>query len=232
MLKGALEEVLYWVISVLVNLILFSLLTTVFIVKVREVPEIHPLRVEIRELEVKKPKRTKSVREAKSEARRTEATGQPSGETKMRKEGATLTQAQEKGDIKVPVQEEEDVSILAELQKRIESRLRQSKPKQKKEIGTLSAVVSGKRVSIKGGSRKIIYIPPTPDLVSTEFPSSVKVRIWVSPEGRVIRAVLIQRSGNVNIDSTLLSYVRGIRFEKVNDGEVQVGEITFSFRGG
>ncbi len=231
MLKSAIEEILYWGISAVVNLILFSLLTTVFIVKVQEVPEIYPLRVEIKEIEIKKPQEPKSVVKAKSVAKKT-VSKKPKESAKKKKIGATVSTVHEKGDVKVPVQKEEDVSVLAELEKKIESRLKKQKKKVKKEVGSLSAVVTGSEVRIKGGSRSIVYTPPIPELISSEFPSAVRVRIWVAPDGRVVKALLLQRSGNVNIDSILLSYVRGIRFEKVDDQEVQVGEITFSFQGG
>ncbi len=99
-------------------------------------------------------------------------------------------------------------------------------------MGSISAVVTGKEVRIKGGTRRIVYTPPVPELISSEFPSGVRIRIWVAPDGSVIKALLLQRSGSVNIDNTLLSFVRGIRFEKVQEQEVQVGEITFSFQGG
>ena len=230
MLRGAFEEVLYWGISIVINLILFSLLAMVFIIRVQDTPEIYPLRVEIKELKPEKPRRAKSVVRSKSVAKKT-VTSKPAGAAKRRKTGATVTSAAEKGDVKVPVQKEEDVSVLAELQRKIESRLRKRK-EERKEVGALSAVVSGGQVKIRGGTRKIVYTPPAPELISQEFPSAVRVRIWVSPEGRVVKALLLQRSGDVNIDSILLSYVRAIKFEKVEDSEVQVGEITFSFRGG
>jgi len=232
MIRSALEEFLYWTISFLINLIIFSLLTTVFIVKVKEVPEFYPLRVEIRELKVEKPKEPRSVVKAKSVAERT-VSKKTSGSAKKRKAGATVSSALKKGNVKVPVQEEEDVSVLAELQRKIESRLRKKEEAvKKKEVGSISAVVTGKEVKIRGGSRKIVYTPPVPELISTEFPSKVRIRIWVAPDGKVIKALLLQRSGSVNIDNTLLSFVRGIRFEKVQEQEVQVGEITFSFQGG
>jgi len=155
----------------------------------------------------------------------------PANKAKRRRAGATVTSAPEKGDVKVPVQKEEDVSVLAELERKIESRLKKQK-KVRKEVGAISAVVSGGQVRIKGGTRRIVYTPPAPELVSREFPSGVRMRIWVSPEGRVVKALLLQRSGDVNIDNTLLSYVRSIKFERVEDSEVQIGEITFKFRGG
>ena len=229
MIRDALEEILYWIIALLINLILFSLLATVFIVEVRDIPEIYPLRVEIKELKVP-PKKERSVVRSKSVAKKT-VSKKKKGTAPKRKVGASVSKAHSKGDVKVPVQEEEDISLLAELERKIESRLKKRKS-EKKEIGTLSAVVSGGKVKIKGGSRSIVYIPPAPELVSSEFPSAVRVRIWVSPEGRVVKALLLQRSGNVNIDNTLLSYVRGVRFERVEDEEIQVGEITFSFQGG
>ncbi len=231
MLKSIAEEFLYWIISALINLVLLSFLSTVFIVKVREVPEIYPLRVEIKEIVVKKPKKKRSIVKARSVAKKT--VGRTiKGSAKKRKAGATVSKAHKKGDVKVPVQEEEDVSVLAELQKKIESRLKKKKKESKKEVGVLSAVLTKGEVKIKGGTRDIVYTPPVPELIASEFPGAVRVRIWVSPDGRVIKAILLQRSGNVNIDSTLLSYVRGIRFEKVRDEEVQVGEITFRFQGG
>ncbi len=228
MLKSALEEILYWVISALVNLLLFSFLATVFIVKVKETPEIYPLRVEIKEIKVEEEERRRSLVKAESEAKKTVSKRAP-GSSKVKKLGAGVSSPLKKGDVEVP--KEEDVSILAELEKKIASRLEEEK-KEVKKVGQLSAVVEGEELRIKGGSRKIVYTPPVPELISREFPGRVKVRIWVSPEGRVIRAILLQRSGSVNIDNTLLSYVRGIRFEKVQEQEVQVGEITFSFQGG
>lgn len=230
MVRDILEELLYWGISIVINLILFTLLTSVFIVKVKETPEIYPLRVEIVEVEKSEEKRIRSVTPVKSEARRTVTKKSPA-QGKKTQAGVGVSKAHKKGDVKVP--EEEDISVLAEIRRKVEQRLkeRQRKP-QRKEIGTLSAVVSRGEVRIKGGTRRIVYTPPLPELVTTEFPSSVRVRIWVSPEGRVVRAVLVQRSGSANIDSVLLSFVRGIRFEKVQEREVQVGEITFSFQGG
>ena len=223
------EEILYWGISIAINLILFTLLTSVFIVNVKEVPEIYPLKVEIVEIREPKEKRIKSVTQVRSEAKRT-VTQKKVAQGKTKRAGVGVSKAHEKGDVKVP--EEEDVSVLAEIQRKVEMRLKERKKLQRKEVGTLSAVVTGGEVRIKGGTRKIVYTPPLPDLVTTEFPSSVRVRIWVSPDGKVVRAVLVQRSGSANIDSVLLSFVRGIRFEKVQEMEVQVGEITFSFKGG
>ncbi len=229
MLRDALEELLYWAVSVLVNLILFSLLTSVFIVKVEEVPDIYPLRVEIVEVKKKEEKKAKSVTQVRSEAKRTVAKKETPKE-KKKIAGTGVSKAHTKGDVKVP--EEEDVSVLAEIQRKVEMRLKEQKRPKKKEVGTISAVVKGGQVKIKGGTRRIVYTPPLPELVTTEFPSAVRVRIWVSPEGKVVRAVLVQRSGSANIDSVLLSFVRGIRFERVEEKEVQVGEITFSFQGG
>ena len=229
MLREAVEEILYWGISIAINLILFTLLTSVFIVKVKEVPEIYPLKVDIVEIREPKEKRIKSVTQVRSEAKRT-VTRKEAAQGKTKRAGVGVSKAHERGDVKVP--EEEDVSVLAEIQKKVEMRLKERKKLQRKEVGTLSAVVTGGEVRIKGGTRKIVYTPPLPELITTEFPSAVRVRIWVSPEGKVVRAVLVQRSGSANIDSVLLSFVRGIRFEKVQEMEVQVGEITFSFKGG
>lgn len=223
MLKSV-EEFLYWTISLLINLLLLSFLATLFIVRIKDVPELHPLKVEVRELEVERPREIRSTVKAKpiserSVSKRREPVGGGGG--------VGVSSVHERGDVKVPTQE--DVSILSEVRRRVEKRLTEE---ERKEVGSISAVVLGSELRIKGGTRKILYTPPAPELVSTEFPSAVRIRIWVDPEGRVIKAVLLQRSGSVNIDNTLLSFVRGFRFEKVQEQEVQVGEISFSFRGG
>jgi len=230
MLRSAVEEALYWGISLFINLILFTLLTTVFIIQVQQKPDFYPLRVELKRIKVKEPERVKSVRTAKAVSKKTVAKKAQPVKAKT-KAGAGVSKAFEKGDVAVP--EEEDVSLLAELQKKISAKLeRERRERVKKEVGTLSAVVTGQEVRIRGGSRHIIYTPPVPELITREFPSAVRIRIWVDADGTVVRAVLLQRSGSANIDSTLLSYVREIRFEKVEGADVQVGEITFSFQGG
>ncbi len=230
MLRSAVEEALYWGISIFINLILFTLLTTVFIIKVQDRPEFYPLRVELKRIEVKKPERVKAVKTARAVSKKTVTKKAVPKKGKV-KAGAGVSKAFEKGDVAVP--EEEDVSLLAELQKKISAKLeRERKERVKKEVGTISAVVTGQEVKIRGGSRHIVYTPPAPELITREFPSAVRIRIWVDQDGSVIRAVLLQRSGSANIDSTLLSYVRQIRFEKVEGADVQVGEITFSFQGG
>ncbi len=238
MLRNLIEEALYWLISVFINLILFTLLTTVFIVKVKETPEIYPLRVTIKEIEFKeeKPKeRPKSVVKTKTEAQKTATVKKEVKKVEEKKvAGATVQKAHVKGDVPVPVEEEEDVSILAELKKRIESRLEKEKKvkKEKKEVGTLSAVVEEGRIKIKGGTRKIVSTPRISEIITEEFPGNVRVRIWVDPSGRVIKAILVQRSGNAKIDNIVLAFVRGIRFEKIEEEEIQVGEIVFTFKGG
>jgi len=66
MLRSAVEEALYWGISLFINLILFTLLTTVFIIQVQQKPDFYPLRVELKRIKVKEPERVKSVRTAKA----------------------------------------------------------------------------------------------------------------------------------------------------------------------
>ena len=231
--KSMAEEVLYWLVSAIINLTLFTFLAGVFIVSVQETPELYPIKVQIREIPKPKPKkRIKSVVKVKSEAKKT-VSKRVKAAAKKRKLGSTVTSAPKKGDVKVPVQKEEDISLLAELQKRIEARLRKEEEgKRTRRVGNISAVVTGKQVRIRGGDRRIVYSPPIPELITKEFPASVKVRIWVSSDGRVVKAFLLQRSGNARIDSILISYVKAIRFEKIKEKEIQIGEITFRFRGG
>ncbi len=229
MLRNAVEEALYWSISLFINLILFTLLATVFIIRVKESPEFYPINLEIKRIQVKEQERPKSVK--RSRAVSTKSVAKKGVPKKGKKSaGAGVSKTFSSGDVKV--QKEEDVSLLAELQKKISERIEKRKKSPRKRVGTISAVITGKEVKIKGGTRHIVFVPPAPELISGEFPSKVRIRIWVDEDGRVVKALLLQRSGSANIDSALLSYVREIRFEKVEGSEVQVGEIAFSFKGG
>ncbi|HIQ48070.1 MAG TPA: energy transducer TonB, partial [Aquifex aeolicus] len=144
---------------------------------------------------------------------------------------AAVERSFNKGDVPIKVEQqkrEEEISILPELEKRIKRKLAE-REKLKKEIGEISAVVSKKSVEIKVGSRKLVYVPSAPVFKVKEFPSQVKIKIWVNPEGKVIKAIIVQRSGVASIDDKLLRFVKKLRFEEIDTFEVQEGIITFRF---
>jgi len=226
MLRAFYENSLYLLISLLLNLVMIKILYLYLFSVSPPVREFYPiLKVQIQEIKPKAPQPQKPVKKEKPKvSRKTPEVGK-----KESTKAVAVTQPHERGDIPVKKEEkEEEVSILSELEKKILKRVKE-RQKARKEVGEISAVVKEKSVEIKVGSRKLVSIPKAPVFKVKEFPSSVRVRIWVSPDGRVIRAVIVQRSGIAEIDNELLKFVRKLRFEKIEVDEVQVGTVVFRF---
>ncbi len=219
------QNITYWVGSAIINTLIFTGFASLFIITNIDVPESKPMKITIKEVTIKSPPPKPAKRKI---AKKSKETKSPS---------ASVTQAHEKGDIPVKVKKkEEDVRILASIEESVKKKLEEEKERGKiseeKNIGSISAVVSGSGITFMTGNRKIVYTPPLPSLVVSEFPAPLKIKIWVNPYGRVIKAVIVQRSGNAKIDSVLLRYIKSIKFESINTEVVQTGEITFRFRGG
>ncbi|HIP42714.1 MAG TPA: TonB family protein [Aquifex aeolicus] len=224
--KSLAEQVLYFLISIFINLLFLKILFYyLFNVNLPQPQIYQALRVEIKEVKV--PSLSKKAEKTKTTERNTE-------KAKKITEPKTLTAVEksfEKGDVPVKVKQqkqEEEISILPELEKKIKRKLAE-REKLKKEIGEISAVVSKKNVEIKAGSRKLVYTPSAPVFKVKEFPSQVKIKIWVNPEGKVIKAIIVQRSGVASIDDKLLRFVKKLKFEEIDTFEVQEGVITFRF---
>ncbi len=218
------EDLAYWTGSLLINLLIFTGFASLFLVTHIEIPEPQPLKIKIREVTIKSPppKVAKQKKASKVNKRAT----------------ATVEKAHKEGDVPVKVEKkkEEDVRILASIQESVREKLKEQKEKgttvHGKSIGSISAVVSGSGITFSAGNRKIIYTPPLPYLVTQEFPAPLRIKIWVNPYGRVIKAVIVQRSGNAKIDSTLLRYIKLVKFEALPVDFVQTGEVVFRFTGG
>jgi len=210
--KVATENFLYFAISLLINLLFLKLLYFYLFLPSVEPPQAFtPLKVEIKEVKVPLKKK-----------------GEPKKKVaKKTPPKFSVSQAPEKGDVPVEVKEKKEISLLPELEKKIRERLK--KRKEVKQIGEISAVVSKKKVEIKLGSRKLVYVPPPPVFHVKEFPSLVRIKIWVNPEGKVIRAIIIQRSGITEVDEGLLRFTKKLKFEPIDVPEVQEGVITFTF---
>ncbi len=157
-------------------------------------------------------------------------------------ETSALRQRQvfKKGDIKIPVVHKppkkppKNVSVLSSLAKEIEAQRRQAQTDIEgaiKQIGNISATISSRGSYLHEGSRKLIYAPPAPTIRAGEFPAPVVLRIFVSPSGYVTKVIIIRRSGIAYVDREVLSYVRRFRFEPIN-GPVESGTITINFKGG
>ena len=221
--KAVFEHILYFTAALFINLILFNLLYYfIFRVPIPETRELPPLKVEIQQIATqvgtkkeRKRKRIGKPKHSKVVSSKTAISNVPVGK---------------KGEIPVKVQKkpEKNIEILESI-KRIALKKWKERQKLAKQVGEISAVVSQKKLTIRVGTRKLTYIPPPPTFKVKEFPSSVKIKIWVDPAGKVIKAIILQRSGIAEIDNGLLKFVKKLRFEPIETGEIQEGVITFTF---
>ena len=79
-------------------------------------------------------------------------------------------------------------------------------------------------------NRKVVYIPPVKPLKVEYPPAPAEVKITVLPDGRVINAVLIKRSGNPKVDRAILNFARNLRFAPIEEPIVQEIYIDFRFK--
>ncbi|MFZ8787904.1 energy transducer TonB, partial [Thermocrinis sp.] len=110
-----------------------------------------------------------------------------------------LPVATKSGDVSVASKETTEESILSEIERKVKSRKAEAthgKPTVSESFGELSGVVSGSGVDLtKSATRKILYIPPFPQLRATELPSTFQAKLWVEPSGRVSKVEVLKRSG-------------------------------------
>jgi TonB family protein len=105
-----------------------------------------------------------------------------------------------------------------------------------KEVQVFRKIVTKTKAIYKGnkiqmlGSRKLIYVPPVYSLKVSYPPAPVEVKITILPDGRVVNAVLIKKSGNPKVDDFILSFVKNLKFEPVNKPVVQEMYISFVFK--
>lgn len=217
-----LEKLLYWLASFIINLIIFTFMSVILLVSARQDVSFRPINLILQE-EI--PQSNKEISQSRTLDDRV---------SKVRK-GSNLTPVSTEsthGDYQVPVVKEEP-SILSQLEESVKKRKNQQENAQiPKEIGDLTATRTDSGISISTtGTRKVIYTPEIPKIVSDEPLSSVRVRIWVEPSGNVSKVETIQRSGSNAVDRQIVNFVKGIKFEPIN-GDVQVGILTFKLRGG
>ncbi|HIO41798.1 MAG TPA: energy transducer TonB [Aquifex sp.] len=98
-------------------------------------------------------------------------------------------------------------------------------------------IVSKAKASLlKGGrvkldlNRKVLYIPPLKPIEVSYPPAPAEVRITVLPDGRVIDAVLVRRSGNPAVDRAILRFAQNLRFAPITQPVVQEIYIEFRFK--
>ncbi len=77
--------------------------------------------------------------------------------------------------------------------------------------------------------RKVVYVPKIEPIKVEYPPAPVEVKVTVLPDGRVINAVLLKRSGNPKVDRAVLRFVKNLRFAPVGEPIIQEIYITFRF---
>lgn len=225
------ESLLHLGISLVLNLILFTLLSFYLFVKV-DISSTPPLPVYLEELPQEEVKFASGKQPATLKAK----SGGIVKRGREKVEASPMQVEREKGDVQVPAgaSKEEEPSLLQDIEQRIKGKQREISEEGSKgsELGNIVAIVSPSGVGLSGSGRSTTYIPPLPKIDSDEPLSVLKIRIWVEPSGAVSKAQIVQRSGSPQVDQKMLEFVRGIRFEAIRNNTVQTGIITFRFKGG
>lgn len=229
--ESLLEKGLYFLTALVINLILFTLLSTYLLFKRLSHEVNKPITLLLEEM----PKEEKVIFE-----KRTQRAGGTKEKLEKAKGGKPVPSlppvATKSGDVPIASKETAEESILSEIERKVKSQkaeITQGKPNVSENFGELSGVVSGSGVDLaKGATRKILYIPPFPKLRATELPSTFQAKLWVEPSGRVVKVEVLKRSGVPEIDSALVQFLRSIRFEPIEGNIIQTGIITFRFKGG
>lgn len=247
--RQEMQEVPFFLISLLINIFLFSGLAMLFTMKPLISQYQHAVNVELinppKPKEVPPPKPLKlqkmHVKQNFSKPLSPAKGYKPSvGNHHLETSALTKKQVFEKGDVKIPIVEHppkappKNISVLSSLEKQIQAERKQAQTDIEgalKQIGNISATISSRGSYLHEGSRKLLYTPPAPIIKAGEFPAPVLLRIFVSPSGYVIRVIILRRSGIAYVDREVINYVRRFRFEPIN-GPIESGTITINFRGG
>ncbi len=235
------ERSLYFLIAMIINLTLFTLLSAYLLLARSNYQVSKPIKLLFEEPpkeevvvfnkkgegEFEKGKRVGSASSVPpSVAKETEVSPTPSVPPLINK------------DLDVPINPKEATqeSVLSEIEEKVKSKKAenlQSRPTLREDLGELSGVISEEGVGFsKGYTRKILYIPPFPKFRTTEPPSTFQAKLWVEPSGMVSNVEVLKRSGVPEIDSALVQVLRSIRFEPIEGNIMQTGIITFRFKGG
>ena len=228
------ERLLYLASSLVLNLIIFTLLSLYLFVKVEIKQKATPMQVYLEEME--RPVEEIRFAGGKGATQERPKAGEgivKRGQGKM--ESSPMEVKREVGDTQVPAGiPKEDVSILREIEQRIKGREKEVENEGVRgvDLGDIVAVVSPSGVGISSSGRATVYVPPFPKIYSDEPLSPLKLRIWVEPSGVVSKVQVIQKSGSPQVDQKMIEFVKGIRFEAIGEKVVQTGIITFRFKGG
>jgi protein TonB len=226
-----LEKGLYFLTALVINLILFTLLSAYLLFARLSYEVNRPITLLLEEI----PKEEKVIFE-----KRTQRAGGIKEKLEKDKGGKPVPSlppvATKSGDVPIAPKETTEESILSEIEKKVKNQkpeITQGKPTVSESFGEISGVISRSGVGFtKNATRKILYIPPFPKLRATELPSTFQAKLWVEPSGSVSKVEVLKRSGVPEIDSALVQLLRGIKFEPIEGNIIQTGIITFRFKGG
>ncbi|MFZ8786972.1 energy transducer TonB, partial [Thermocrinis sp.] len=207
--ESLLEKSLYFLTALVINLILFTLLSTYLLFTRFSYEVSRPITLLLEETPLLEevPREEEVIFEKRTQ--RAGGTKEKLGRDKGGKPVPSLPSvATKSGDVPVASKETTETSILSEIERKVKSRkteATQNKPTVSESFGELSGVVSGSGVDLaKSTTRKIVYIPPFPQLRATEPPSTFQAKLWVEPSGRVSKVEVLKRSGVPEIDSALV----------------------------
>ncbi len=118
------------------------------------------------------------------------------------------------------------VSLLSSLAEEVKKEFKPILSKVKKRAS--AKVLSSGKVEVNF-SRKLLYVPKIEPIVVSNPPAPAVVKVVVLPDGRVIDAVLIKKSGNALLDERLLNFSKNLRFEPINAPVIQEIYIEYSY---
>ncbi len=79
-------------------------------------------------------------------------------------------------------------------------------------------------------SRYVLFKPHPPSVSSNIIQPSVKAKIWINPSGNVEKVDLITKTGDIEIDSIIIRYLKQWKFNKISKNETQWATITIRFK--
>jgi len=200
----------YLLISAIVNLILFTWLSMVLY---------QTTKITISLAEKKLPPLAVIITEPPP-VRKVAVQTQSERESALKASVQTQPSVKKAQKTKPKTEEKPKPSLLETLLPEVEKEL-QNEPRV---VQTSATVKLSSQNADLGFKRKVIYAPPVEPIEVEYPPSPAVVKITVLPDGRVVSAVFVKRSGNAKVDEAILNFLKNIRFEPIKSKEVQ--EIT------
>ena len=125
--------------------------------------------------------------------------------------------------------EDENLKLLSQIGKNPEgSGLQKSNQEESLSFGQKLSNID-KSAEGTALSRSLLYKPPPPKLTSSISQPSVKAKIWISPSGNVEKVELINITGDTEIDTAVIKYLKKWKFNPINTNQIQWAIVTVRF---